>query len=227
MPITAANGATYTDSQIQAFFAGNPGARAIALQAAALGLGINQIQQALAIAGQNVSTSDISQLASQNGFAWGATGALVATPSSGITVQGTYYTPQQISDFLAQGGDPVQFATAHGLTDTAQITALVAQARATAAAWVAQEVANLTTQQIAALTTAQIGAARTDQIAALATSQITALTTSQIAALRTEQLVALSANQVAALSAEDIAALSPAAVTALGDRLPGAVTQPI
>ena len=79
MPITAANGTAYTDSQIQAFFAGNPSTHAIALQAAALGLGIDQIQQALAIAGQNVSTSDISQFASQNGFAWGATGALTAT----------------------------------------------------------------------------------------------------------------------------------------------------
>nr|WP_315487863.1 hypothetical protein [uncultured Rhodoferax sp.] len=221
MPITAANGIAFSDSQIQSFFAGKPSLAVIAVQAAYMGLGVEQIRQALSIGGQNVSATEIAGYATQHGYSWGANGTLTAPAShaGGLAVAGRYYTPQQISEFLTQGGDLVLFAQQSGMSNPMQINALVAEAMAISTAWVAKVVGTLTTEQIAALTTAQVAAARTDQVAALTTNQIVALTTAQVAALRTDQLAALTVAQVAAFSQQDIAALSPAAIAVLGTKL--------
>ena len=95
MPLTAANGITYSDSQIRAFFASKASLRVIAMQASALGLDIDQIQQAFAIGGQSITMADIVAYAAQNGFSWGPQGALTATaslradqPPGGMTDQG-------------------------------------------------------------------------------------------------------------------------------------------
>lgn len=147
MPITAANGNTFSDSQIQGFFAGNPSLDVIAVQAAYMGLGVAQIQQALAIGGQNVSAADIVGYVSQHGYSWGTNGTLTppASHAGGLAVGGRYYTPQQISEFLTQGGDLVQFAQQLGMTNLMQINAVAAEARAIFTAWVAKEVGALTT----------------------------------------------------------------------------------
>lgn len=55
-----------------------------------------------------------------------------ATPTQqqgGITVAGQYYSPQQIKDFYAQGGNDVRFAQEAGMTDLGAIHDLAVKAR--------------------------------------------------------------------------------------------------
>ena len=132
MPITA-NGQTYSDDQIKNFFASAPTNDAIAKQASALGLTADQVSQAAQIAGKNWTTGDVTSWAGSNGYNFvGVNGAAqVSTPQNngGINVGGKYYSPQQIKDFYAGGGDDNQFAQMAGVADPWQRRDLILQAR--------------------------------------------------------------------------------------------------
>lgn len=132
MPITA-NGQTYSDDQIKNFFASAPTNDAIAKQASALGLTADQVSQAAQIAGKNWTTGDVTSWAGSNGYNFGGVNgaAQVSTPQNngGINVGGKYYSPQQIKDFYAGGGNDNQFAQMAGVTDPWQRRDLILQAR--------------------------------------------------------------------------------------------------
>lgn len=148
MPITTSNGTTYSDDQIKSFFAANPDASSVAKQASSLGLNEGQIKQASDIAGKNWSDADINGYAQNNGYNWagsggglmannqpGTTGATTGSNTAatgapgGMTIGSTYYTPDQIKQFYAGGGDDRQFVQQHGITDLDQQRQLQLQAR--------------------------------------------------------------------------------------------------
>ena len=126
MPITAANGQTYSDDQIKSFFASNPDPASIASQAASLGLNESQIQQASQIAGANggqgYTTNDINGTAQSLGYNFnGSNGAInpiingdpakaypASTPTS-LQVGNNNYSNAQVSQWMS-GKSPSQIA---------------------------------------------------------------------------------------------------------------------
>ena len=115
-------GQEYTPEQISQWLQGKSQAE-IAQQAASMGLNAGEIQSALSAGGQNYTANDINGAAANLGYNFGGAGGDIqqapapaaqdSTPG-GMTIAGQYYSPQQIKDFYASGGDDLQFAEQHG-----------------------------------------------------------------------------------------------------------------
>jgi hypothetical protein len=100
-----------TNDQINQWIAANPNATAADKQAAMQQYGVSQDQV-------NQATGIIASAQQPT-----------APASGGLSVGGSTYTPQQIKDFYANGGNDVQFAQQHGITDPTQIHDLAVHAR--------------------------------------------------------------------------------------------------
>jgi len=114
MPITAANGQTYSDDQIRNYFASSPTNDAIAKQAQSLGLNADQIAQAANIAGKSWTRNDVTNAAQGLGYNFGgANGGILSNASSqqptSLQVGNNNYTSDQVRGWM-NGKTPEQVA---------------------------------------------------------------------------------------------------------------------
>jgi hypothetical protein len=141
----------YSADEVKNWMTGKTDAQ-VAEQAAAMGLNQSQIQEAYKSVGKNYTANDISGYAQNNGYTFGANGALSKAPLAsnsasqpgqsaptaqtspgGMDILGTYYTADQIkSEFAKPGFDPNRWAQERGITNQDQIHQLATQARAIA-----------------------------------------------------------------------------------------------
>jgi hypothetical protein len=138
----------YSADEVKNWMTGKTDAQ-VAEQAAAMGLNQSQIQEAYKSVGKNYTANDISGYAQNNGYTFGANGALSKAPLAsnsasqpgqaaptaqtspgGMNIAGKYYTADQIkSEFSKPGFDPNRWAQENGITNQDEIHQLATQAR--------------------------------------------------------------------------------------------------
>lgn len=121
-----------TGEQASAALANNPNATPQQIYDFMKQSGVD-ISQLSRVSGKSIS--EIESTANSAGITDNMLAQIGYSPSlvsDGITVGGTTYSSQQVKEFYANGGNDVQFAEQHGITDPGKIHDLVIQARAIA-----------------------------------------------------------------------------------------------
>jgi len=142
-------GQKYSDHQLKSAFASVSTPEEFAKQATLMSLTETEIQHAMQVCGVGGSDSKVMKANIEkwvgnpaNGYAWDSNGVLTAVGNTmvqaqgtatetpgGMTLAGKYFSPQQIKDFYAQGGNLNQYLQQQGVTDLWQIHSLNAQAQ--------------------------------------------------------------------------------------------------
>ncbi len=130
----------YTADQTKNWMTGKTDAQ-VAEQAASMGLNRGQIREAYSTIGKNYSDADLDGYAQNNGYTFGANGALSKAPlassvasqpsqnTGGMQIGNQYIGKAELQKFFAEGGDPNEWAQRNGITDPDQIHQLATQAR--------------------------------------------------------------------------------------------------
>lgn len=124
-----------TDDQVGAALENNPDASPLQIFnfMKQSGVDINQLSR---VSGK--STSEIASIGNAAGLTndmmaqigYASSSSSWVTAAGGVSFGGQAYSPQQIKEFYANGGNDVQFAQEHGVTDPGQIHDLAVAARA-------------------------------------------------------------------------------------------------
>jgi len=130
----------YTADETKNWMTGKSDAQ-VAEQAASMGLNRGQIREAFSTVGKNYTDADLDGYAQNNGYTFGANGALSKTPTvsavaaqpaqnrDGMQIGNQYASKADLQKFFAEGGDPNEWAQKNGITDPDQIHQLATQAR--------------------------------------------------------------------------------------------------
>ena len=130
----------YTADQTRDWMTGKTDAQ-VAEQAASMGLNRGQIREAYGTIGKNYTDADLDGYAKNNGYTFGANGALSkdqlassvasqpAQNTGGMQIGNQYVSKAELQKFFAEGGDPNEWAQRNGITNPDQIHQLATQAR--------------------------------------------------------------------------------------------------